>query len=117
AQVFTLLHEFTHLLLGESGVSDLAPNNPHEVEKFCNKIAAEFLVPGEEFVSLWRPREDPWTQNLAILAQHFHVSQWVIARRALEHNLIDQQQYWEHYRKILNHFHKTKSQQESGPPF
>jgi|SRR5690625_337311 len=117
AQVFTLLHEFAHLLLGESGVSDLAPNNPHGIEKFCNRIAAEFLVPSKEFIHLWESKEEPWTQNLAILAQHFHVSQWVIARRALEHNFIDQQQYWDYYRKILNHFNKTKSQQEGGPPF
>src|SRR5699024_4139664 len=78
AQVFTLLHEFAHLLLGESGVSDLAPNNPHKIERFCNRIAAEFLVPSVEFIHLWECKEEDWTQNLEILAQHFHVSQWVI---------------------------------------
>lgn len=45
AQIFTLLHEFAHLLLGESGVSDLSPHNLRKIEHVCNRLAAEFLVP------------------------------------------------------------------------
>src|SRR5690625_1640536 len=54
AQIFTLLHEFAHLLLGESGVSDLSPHNPRKIERACNRLAAEFLVPSADFSELWR---------------------------------------------------------------
>lgn len=117
AQVFTLLHEFAHLLIGESGVSDLSPNNPHQIEKFCNKIAAEFLVPSTEFSSLWQFDLTDWKMNLPELATHFHVSQWVIARRALEHKFINHEQYWEHYQKVLEHFKKEKEKGDGGPAF
>lgn len=117
AQIFTLLHEFAHLLLGESGVSDLAPNNPHSMKKYCNKLAAEFLVPSQEFAAQWRLDVDSWQRNLPELAQHFHVSQWVIAQRALGHGFISSDEYWAHYSKILEHFKKGKAKGDGGPAF
>ncbi|MCC5878824.1 MAG: ImmA/IrrE family metallo-endopeptidase [Idiomarina sp.] len=120
AQIFTLLHEFVHLLLGESGVSDLNHKNDNAVETFCNKVAAEFLVPGVEFSQLWQSEVDNWKVNLPELAAHFHVSHWVIARRALEHQLITEAEYWAHYGKILAAFKREKDnqrQKDGGPPF
>ena len=43
---FTLLHEFTHLLLGQSGVGNRSDS--HQIEKFCNDVAGEFLLPVRE---------------------------------------------------------------------
>lgn len=117
AQVFTLLHEFAHLLLGESGVSDLDPKNPKIVERFCNKLAAEYLVPSQEFIKLWRPSLKHWQENLPVLAEHFHISQWVIARRALEHKFITSHQYWDHYHKILSRFKNERANSGSGPTY
>ena len=43
-RVFTLLHEFCHLALRQSGVSNMGGDRndaPHpDVEKFCNAVAA-----------------------------------------------------------------------------
>lgn len=47
AQSFTLLHELTHLLLGNTGLS--AENSNNKIEKFCNEVASEFLLPQSEF--------------------------------------------------------------------
>lgn len=58
AQIFTLLHEFAHLLVGESGVSDLSPRNSNRIEKFCNTLAAEFLVPSDTFTEQWDKSTD-----------------------------------------------------------
>lgn len=117
AQIFTLLHEFAHLLIGESGVSDLSLHNTNQIEKFCNKIAAEFLVPSSEFSNLWQFDLDDWKKNLPELAQRFHVSQWVIARRALEHQYISHEQYWAHYQKVLEHFKNEKAKGDGSPTF
>jgi len=43
---FTLLHELTHLWLGQTGVSGGPPERA--VERFCNDVASEFLLPSAE---------------------------------------------------------------------
>lgn len=44
-RLFTLLHEYAHLLIREPGVSDLKHNSRSKTEKFCNRFAASFLMP------------------------------------------------------------------------
>ncbi len=88
AAVFTLIHEIAHIWIGENGVSDIAPNTNNPTEIFCNKVAAEVLVPHQAFISLWTGQDD-----IDRLARHFRVSRLVIARRALDNNLIDQSVY------------------------
>jgi len=43
AKIFTMFHEYCHLLLRQGGISD--ENNSDRVERFCNKFAASFLIP------------------------------------------------------------------------
>jgi len=43
AKIFTLFHEYCHLLLRKTGISD--ENNKNQVERFCNQFAASFLIP------------------------------------------------------------------------
>lgn len=50
AQSFTIVHELAHLWLGLSGVSGQVAER--RVEKFCNDVAAEFLLPVSELASL-----------------------------------------------------------------
>jgi len=50
ARSFTLIHEFAHILLGASGVSatpvaDARTDPLAIVERFCNDVAGEFLLP------------------------------------------------------------------------
>lgn len=48
AWAFTLLHEMTHLILGQTGISGAYMEK--QIEKFCNEVASEFLLPNQEFV-------------------------------------------------------------------
>lgn len=49
-QIFTIAHEFAHVWLGKGGISLEDPRwEPQgEVERWCNTVASEFLVPQEE---------------------------------------------------------------------
>jgi hypothetical protein len=46
-KIFTLAHELVHVWIGVGGVSNLEATRPapNEVERFCNAVAAEILVP------------------------------------------------------------------------
>ena len=43
---FTLLHEIAHLMLGTTGISGEQADK--EIERFCNDVAGEFLLPTDE---------------------------------------------------------------------
>ena len=47
---FTLLHELTHLWLGQTGVS--GERAVQAIEQFCNDVAGQFLLPTEELDEL-----------------------------------------------------------------
>ncbi len=44
---FTLLHEMAHLILGQTGISGAYAEK--QIEKFCNNVASEFILPASEF--------------------------------------------------------------------
>jgi len=44
---FTLLHEMAHLILGKTGISGAYAEK--QIEKFCNNVASEFMLPTTEF--------------------------------------------------------------------
>ena len=110
---FTLIHELTHIWLGESGISDADPRSQRQVERLCNAVAAEFLAPEDEFNAHWQADTNDWKVNLPDLSSHFHVSQWVIARRALEMGLITDGEYWLYVSKLQADY---KAREKSGDP-
>lgn len=109
ARLFTLIHELAHIWIGESGVSDGKPNTHRREEILCNAVAAEFLVPEEEFKKHWEDLDD-WRENLAPLEATFKVSTWVLARRALTLNFITNDQY----RQYIAFVKKQFDDEESG---
>lgn len=53
-RTFTMLHEFVHVLLGESSICDIDDFTPRgereiRIEVFCNRVAAAALMPGPLF--------------------------------------------------------------------
>lgn len=100
ARLFTLMHELAHIWIGSTGVSDGGNQSARQEETFCNAVAGEFLAPGSAFSVYWDG--DPyWEENLAPLAEYFHVSALVIARRARDLGYISSDQYGAYYRRIL----------------
>jgi len=82
AQMFTLAHELAHLWLGQSALSDATARELPEraVERWCNQVAAELLVPRRVFEQELT-RDDAQLQRLA---RRFKVSTLVLLRRAFD---------------------------------
>ncbi len=86
AQIFTFAHEIAHLWIGASGISDqnpIAQTNLNATESFCDKVAAEFLVPEDEFARGWQSSRTV-EQNIIANVRYFRVSSLVVLRRALD---------------------------------
>lgn len=93
ARLFTLIHELAHIWIGQTGVSNADSQTHRKEEVLCNAVAAEFLVPEQELLALWTRSDSGLHQFLKELEAHFHVSTWVLARRALDLELISQAEY------------------------
>ena len=96
AQIFTLAHELAHIWLGESALSDadLGVQATHDVEHWCNGVAAEVLVPLELLQSDFDDRAD-LTDELERLARRFKSSTLVVLRRVHEAGYLG----WDAYRR------------------
>ncbi len=102
-----MIHEIAHIWLGESGISnpDFAVKSSaqrNKVERFCNAVAVEVLVPEKRFLSMWNER-DGIDDNLARLATYFRVSTFVVLRRAFESDLISEKEYATRLRRQMRH--------------
>jgi Zn-dependent peptidase ImmA (M78 family) len=93
AQMFTLAHELAHLWLGQSGVSDPTARTlpKQEVERWCNAVAAELLVPIDA-LRTERLDDQDITQGLQRLAKRFKVSTLVVLRRLFDAGHIDREE-------------------------
>jgi len=115
ARLFTLIHELCHIWIGQSGISDGDTNTHRQEEVLCNAVAAEFLVPAQEFRALWQHDSESWEDNLPPLEAHFHVSTWALARRALTLNFISQQEYGRYIFEQKKHYEQRKG--SGGPTY
>lgn len=82
AKVFTLFHEYCHLLLRQTGISD--ENNSNRVERFCNEFAASFLIPRSSLVAAVGDVQTPYEfgdSDVRRLATRFKVSNRAMALR------------------------------------
>jgi Zn-dependent peptidase ImmA (M78 family) len=122
-RAFSLIHEFTHLLLRQGGICDLAPSDMDSqaarIEAFCNAVAGATLVPSEVLGKLL---DDGHTADWSIaeleeLAAHFQVSKEVVLRRLLilgqtteRYYRRMRQEFIEEYRRL-----RQESRGDGGP--
>ncbi|NNN10223.1 MAG: ImmA/IrrE family metallo-endopeptidase [Acidimicrobiaceae bacterium] len=85
AQIFTLAHELVHIWLGESAVDDpeMSASPSSSTERWCNQVAAEFLLPAAALRGVSVDRDD-LTEELERLARQFKVSTLVVLRRLFD---------------------------------
>lgn len=121
ARLFTLVHELTHIGLGHSSISNLdfwnlssfAAHN--EKERYCNAVAAEFLVPEQAIMERVEGRllADS-ALEVAKLARCFKVSRMVIARRLMELGRIGSEDYRALCAMYKMDWEKSRQMQDAG---
>lgn len=87
-QVFTLLHEFAHLMLREGGLCDLLEPTTYQgqqVEAWCNAVAAATLMPAFAFLDnevLRPPGLRTWDEDvISQLSNRWGASREAVVRR------------------------------------
>jgi Zn-dependent peptidase ImmA (M78 family)/transcriptional regulator with XRE-family HTH domain len=118
-QMFTLFHEIGHLLTHTGGVTkrddsyiDGLHGHSRDVEVFCNRFAADVLVPEAALATEDLTVSDA---NVAQLARHYRVSREVILRRFLERGLVSETYYRARLKQwASDYFDKAGDDSESG---
>jgi Zn-dependent peptidase ImmA (M78 family) len=125
-RAFTLLHEFTHLLLRSSGVCDLYTresthlSNADRVEVFCNHVAGAALVPRPHFTAnkiVYQHKGTIWEdEELDSISKEFSVSKEVVLRRALTFGLTDKKFYEKKREQLQREYEKREPVEGFVPP-
>lgn len=87
AQLFTLIHETAHVMLGISAGHAGEEAVAHDAyETYCDAMAAEFLVPADVL-------RETWDDDIKRQSRQFKVSEIVVARRAHDLGLLSDNAY------------------------
>lgn len=115
AKMFTMIHELAHIWLGESALTDvdLATHGTQNIESWCDRAAAEFLIPARELKACWREvrqTESPFET----IARSFKVSPIVAGRRAMDLRLVDRETFFAFYQEYIAGDRKRSSSATGG---
>jgi Zn-dependent peptidase ImmA (M78 family) len=124
-RIFSLLHEFIHLLLHESGLCDfdegaLRPPAESRIEIFCNHAAGAALVPRDELlaepiVAARGEGRHPWSdEELTALGRIYGVSREVALRRLLILGRTSQDYYGARHAAFMGQY--KREEEEKAPP-
>lgn len=94
-KIFTLLHELAHIFYGQNGI--ISSDNEHQkLEKICNHIAGEILIPKELFLNKW-DKTLKISVNIDSIRNDFYLaSDEALATKAKALKLISQRIYEEY---------------------
>lgn len=115
AQMFTLGHELAHIWLGESALTDtgLMSRPTQQIESWCDKAAAEFLVPEHQLRALWRDVRHE-RSPFEVLARRFKVSPIVSGRRAMDLRLVSREAFFIFYEDYIAQEHRKRPDSGGG---
>ena len=100
ARSFTLMHELAHIVIAQNGVSNTNSynENGNNIEKWCDKVAAEILVPGQKFKQNYHYNLDKLDEDLPHFAKLFKVSTLVILGRIYDLGYLNERDFWRLFR-------------------
>lgn len=91
---FSLLHEFAHLMLGNTGISGIDAGN--DVERYCSDAASNFLLPSSELQSLQVQSEtapEATATQIERFASLRNLSRGMVAYRAWRSGRVSSESY------------------------
>ncbi len=102
-QIFSLLHELAHLLLGINGISKdeneerYFSNEQRKIERYCNQIAAEVLIPknsiAEDLKGNLIERNEEIENQCTAIAKKYGVSREAVLRRLVDMSVVEAGRY------------------------
>lgn len=115
-QIFTILHELAHVLLRVSAISkhdlsyieSLQPRDKR-IERFCNVLAAEILLPSDDFAEQLTHVAALSDKTVETLADRYRVSREAVLRRLLDLERVSQRHYDEKAREWSEALPKRRS--------
>jgi Zn-dependent peptidase ImmA (M78 family) len=129
ARAFTLIHELAHIWIGASGVSGpLRGLSDNAIERFCNDVAGEFLLPSEALPDTSFRLRGATIQIVLHeserIASEWNVSQGVVAYRFARNNWISADVatalfgiFAERWRSEKQRAKATRAPDETGPNY
>jgi len=93
---FTLMHELAHIWLGQTGIS--GHNGEAEIERFCDAVAAKFLLNFEELLEIGVREVDGINElkdRIGIFATERNLSRKMVSYNLLRSDLISRKNYQE----------------------
>lgn len=117
ARLFTLFHELGHLFVRQTGISNFSPRN--QVERFCNRFAAAFLMPREAVEAVFDltgGKIEPDLDQLEYASRKLCVTISQLALR-LEHLGYVDSGFYAGIARLLTPGPKVKSEKKSRPPW
>jgi len=97
ARLFSLMHEFGHILLGETiiDIPDISITTKNKVENWCNEFASSFLLPKETAKRIFEAEHENLTvgKTLNSLARRYKVSKAMLLLNMYKLNFISKTIY------------------------
>lgn len=95
ARIFTLMHEFGHVLLEETAISLSELESQDKIEKWCNQFASNFLLPNELAQTIFSQKKESLieTKTLNTLKRKYKVSKAMLVYNMLNLNFINSSVY------------------------
>jgi len=126
-RIFSMFHEFAHLMLRREGLCDLVedgrrPPEEQRVEVFCNHVAGAVLMPSdmllEEEIVQARRVENWSAEELGKLAKTYRVSREALLRRLVILGKASEDFYREKREQFLNEIARREAKADGfAPPY
>jgi Zn-dependent peptidase ImmA (M78 family) len=112
---FTALHEVAHLWLGVTGVSGASVDA--QIEKYCNDVAGEILLPAGEIMVLAPLREAQFNETVEAIsnfANSRRISRAMVAYKMLRAEIISEATWWKLTSRFRDEWRASRSRNEEA---